>query len=69
MAPQPGGHDEAKSEGLAMTPELAEYIADLLAELRDIAHATGTSNLENILEIARREAADPMVQRQRTGQD
>lgn len=42
-----------------MTPELAEYIADLLAELRDIARATGAPALETLLEVARREAATP----------
>lgn len=59
---QPG-----RSGELILTPELAEYIADLLAELRDIARATGASALEQLLDVARREAVEPGAFRRRAG--
>jgi hypothetical protein len=53
-------HASSGPDDAPMPADVAEYIADVLAELREMAHSSGQVPLSLLLDVARREAITPI---------
>jgi hypothetical protein len=59
--------DQKAGDGDPTRDEVADYIGDMLHELRDLAKSSGLGTLTAILEIAAREAHEDEARPERSG--